>query len=579
MRKGLSVKTKISFAVLLISMVCSLIIGGSSFAYFKNNLEMYMGARAMDIASTVSVSVDGDAVAEYDKTGEKDDYYTTLTDYLSAVMASANVTYLYIMTDAGENYKYIAEGGDDPLELGDTQAKSEYGSEPGEVLTSGQAAYTQIYDNGEWGDMLSGFAPIKDSAGKVVGLVGLDIGTGIINDSVSSFIPVILAIMIVSCILSFFLIFFVVSRLIVRPLRILENASEKLAGSDFSIKIPDKYLHKRDEIGGLAHAFDNLAQSMNKIIRDISSVLGEMSSRNLDVETRENYAGDFIPIKESVNTIIRTYNVLLNDFETVAENVSVNSNSLMEISKELANGSIVQSAAVEELTCSIVQISDNANKNVQNVVNAKQHVTDMDSNITLSNEQMHKLLTAMEEISRTSDHISKINKVIDDITFQTNILALNAAIEAARAGAAGKGFSVVAGEVRQLANKTAEAAKQTTVLIGESLNAVKKGTLMAEQTAAALEDVLRKTRLVTDTIDGITRISNEQAVAITDIKNGMNKISEVVLTNSAKAQESAASSEELSSHAQRLYYNLADFTLKKPEGAPDDNTFKRLLLE
>lgn len=580
MRKGLSVKTKISFAVLLISMVCSLFIGGCSYIYFRNNLELYMGSRARDIALTVSVNVDGDAIAAYDKTGAKDDYFTTLTDYLSMVKASTDITYLYVMVDAGDSFKYITEGGDDPAELGDTQAKAEYGPEPISVLTTGQAAFTKMYDNGEFGSLLSGFAPIKDARGTVVGLVGLDIGTGLIQESINSFLPVILAIMILSCALSFFLIFLVVSKLVVRPIRILEGASGKLAESDFSIRIPDKYLRKKDEIGRLAHSFNNLALNMNKIIRDISYVLGEMSARNLDVGPHEMYAGDFVPIKESVDTIIGTYNGLLTDFENVAEQVSLSSNDLSEISGELANGSVIQSTAVEELTSSIMQISENADMNVQNVTHAKEYVTDMDSNITLSNAQMNKLLAAMAEISSTSNRISKINKVIDDITFQTNLLALNAAVEAARAGAAGKGFSVVAEEVRALASKTAEAAKETTSLIGESLNAVKKGTLMAEQTAAALDDVLKKTRLVTDTIDDITNISYQQASAISEIKIGMNRISEVVLTNSAKAQESAASSEELSSQSQHLYDNLADFTLKKTGETYvlEDKTSRHLML-
>lgn len=564
MRKGLSVKTKISLSVLVISMICALFIGGCSFIFFKDNLEEYMGVRARDIALTVAVNIDGDAVALYDQSGNADEYFTEMTDYLSAVKLKTNVTYLYIMVEAGDDFKYITEGGDDePVQLGELQAKSEYGAEPMEALSSGQATYSRMYDNGENGSLLSGFAPIYDADGKVVGLVGLDIGTEIINASISSFVPVILAVMIVSCILSFVLIFLVVSKLVVKPLYVLEGASKKLAESDFSFNIPDKYLRKKDEVGRLARSYKNLAENMKKIIRDIAYVLAEMSARNLDVDAQVEYQGDFIPIKESVDTIIRTYNVIVNDFEAVAENVSCSAQQLSEISNELASGSMIQTSAVEALTGSINHISESANRNVQNVSHAEKYVSDMDHNITISNVQMAKLLEAMEEINGTANSISKIIKVIDDITFQTNILALNAAIEAARAGAAGKGFSVVAGEVRNLANKTAQAASQTTTLIGESMNAVKKGAVIAEQTALALEDVLKKTQLVTETIRDITKVSNEQASAISQIKQGMNQISEVVITNSAKAQESAASSEELSSQAELLQHGLAGFKLKE----------------
>lgn len=571
MRKGLSVKTKISFAVLLISIACSILIGSSCYTLLKNNLELYMGNKARDIALTVSLNIDGDKIAQYDKTGLKDSYFTELTDYLSAVKASTNMTYLYIMTDAGDDYKYITEGGENPIELGDTQSKSEYGPEPLTVLNTGQAAFTKMYDNGEYGQLLSGFAPIKNAAGNVTGLVGLDFGTSIIATSLNDFLPTTVIIMLISCLLSYLLIFFVVSRIVVKPLKMLDSASRHLADCDFSIAISPKYLRKKDEIGRLANALNDLAQNTNRLIGDISVTLREMSSKNLDVATDEAYTGDFVPIKESIDSIIGTYNVLLADFRTAAESVSSSSQSLSEIANELANGSVVQSSVIEQLTSSIIHIAENAEQNAQRVTNAKEYICDMDSNIMRSNDYMSKLLEAMEEISTTSTHITKFNKVIDDITFQTNILALNAAVEAARAGTAGKGFSVVAKEIRGLANKTADASKQTSSLVSASLKAVKKGIMITEQTAAALDDVLKKIRLVTDTIEDIAQVSDVQANAMTEIKIGMHQISGVVITDSAKAQQSAASSEVLSSQSQHLYHDIADFTLKSVDAEPFDD--------
>jgi methyl-accepting chemotaxis protein len=563
MRRSLSVNTKISLSVLIVSLVCTIFMGGCSYFYFKANLETYMGNKARDIALTVSVNVDGDEIAAYDKTGQKDDYFNRLTDYLTQVKAATGASYLYILVDGGpDDFKYITEGGDDPAELGDTQAKAEYGPEPVTALAAGSATFSGIYDNGEYGKLLSGFAPIKDSAGNTVGLIGLDISTSIVDESVKSFLPVILLITAVSCILSFFLIFIIVTRLIVKPVKTLEEASEMLADSRFDIDIPQRYLRKKDEIGRLAGSFKRLAATMQKVIGDISSVLSEMSGRNLNVCAGEEYAGDFIPIKESVDTIIGTYNTLLGNFETVAENVSLNSKRLSEISGELAGGSSKQSNAIEKLTASIGQISDSAELNARNVGEAQGYAADMAKNIAASNAQMVTMLSAMEEISVSSDRIAKIIKVIDDITFQTNLLALNAAVEAARAGAAGKGFSVVADEVRTLAARTTEAASQTAAIIDGTLRAVKNGTAIAAQTASTLEDVLKKTHLMTGTIDSVTKLSIEQAAAIGEIKHGMTQISEVVVTNTARAQESAASSDDLSAQAQLLRDDLCCFTLK-----------------
>ncbi|MEL4105280.1 methyl-accepting chemotaxis protein [Oscillospiraceae bacterium WX1] len=560
----MSVNTKISLSVLAVSVLCALIIGGSSFILFKRNLEEYMGVRARDIALTVSANISGDEIAKYDQTEVKDEDFFKLTSYLTAVKDNTHATYLYIMTDDGANYKYITEGGnDDPVQLGDTQAKSEYGPEPMTALASDAATYSSIYENGEYGNLLSGFAPIHNTAGKVVGVVGLDIGTKVVDESIGDFVPIILLMMAVSCTLSYILIFLVVSKMIVKPVQALEAASKKLTDSDFSISIPGRYLKKRDEIGRLSRAFGGLAENLNRIIHEISKVLAEMSGKNLDTAVSGTYTGDFFPIKQSIEHIISTYNTLLTDFKTMTNNVSQSAQGLSDISNQLATGSLRQSGAIEELTNTMTRLSDDAAVNVQNVQTARKTILEMDETVTASNNKMREMLSAMAEISAASNHISDIIKVIDSITFQTNLLALNAAVEATRAGAAGKGFSVVADEVRNLAAKTAAAAQRTATLIGESVASVRKGMALAEETARALDGASEKARLITETIEGVTDNSREQAQALREMMRGMHQISEVVQTNSASSQESAASSEELSVQAKALYREISDFHLKK----------------
>ena len=168
------------------------------------------------------------------------------------------------------------------------------------------------------------------------------------------------------------------------------------------------------------------------------------------------------------------------------------------------------------------------------------------------NHQMQEMIDAMKVISEKSGQISKIIKTIEDIAFQTNILALNASVEAARVGKAGEGFAVVAKEIRNLADRTSEASKNTTVLIKESAAAVEEGERAACATAGSLAQVVKSTKQVIMTVDKIAAATNYQSESVLQITAEVGQISDVVQSNSATSEELAAASEELSSQAQVL---------------------------
>ena len=174
---------------------------------------------------------------------------------------------------------------------------------------------------------------------------------------------------------------------------------------------------------------------------------------------------------------------------------------------------------------------------------------------------MNALSLSMNEINGTAQQISNIIQTIDDIAFQTNILALNAAVEAARAGESGKGFAVVADEVRNLAGKSAEAAKDTTALIENTVRSIREGTEMADRAAASLEKLVKSSRQMNAKILEIAEYSGQQSNSVSEIAQGLEQISSVVQNNSATAEESAATSAKLSDQSKAMDTLLKQFTL------------------
>lgn len=214
------------------------------------------------------------------------------------------------------------------------------------------------------------------------------------------------------------------------------------------------------------------------------------------------------------------------------------------------------------MSASIEEVSDKTKVNADNADKANDLAEKAKLYAVTGNEHMKEMLKAMDEINQSSSNINKIIKVIDDIAFQTNILALNAAVEAARAGQYGKGFAVVAEEVRNLAARSANAAKETTDLIEDSIEKAESGARIAKETADALEMIVDGVTSVSNLVNEIQKASSEQAAAISRINQGIMQVSQVVQENSATSEQSAAASEELSGQAEMLKHLVERFRLK-----------------
>ena len=221
-------------------------------------------------------------------------------------------------------------------------------------------------------------------------------------------------------------------------------------------------------------------------------------------------------------------------------------------SQTLAQGASEQAASLEETSASSEEINSMARKNAENSQAANGLVTQSQQKFSETNHSLETMVTAMGDIKASSDKVAKIIKVIDEIAFQTNILALNAAVEAARAGEAGMGFAVVADEVRNLAQRCAQAAKDTAVLIEESIVKSNDGKAKVDQVAVAIRAITEESAKVKTLVDEVSLGSQEQTRGIEQVAKALTQMEQVTQQSAANAEESAAAAEELTAQASTL---------------------------
>ena len=432
------------------------------------------------------------------------------------------------------------------------------------VLQQGKSYVGKTNINGV--EYLGSYVPVKDAGGKVGGLLFAGISMADSTRQMTMMIVLSIVVSLAVIVVCVLVMAGYLRRNVSGPLSEITEAAKCLERGELGLgngKEPSVNVSANDEIGELSRIFGETVHRLRVYIGEIDDVLDGIADGDLSGTAKQDYVGDFMSIKTSLDKITSKLSDTMTQIRESAGQVSAGAEQVSNSSQALAQGATEQASSVEELSATISEISDNAQTTAQATREAGQFVEHAGNQLQISVDYVKQLNVAMEKISSSSEEIGKIIATIENIAFQTNILALNAAVEAARAGAAGKGFAVVADEVRNLANKSDEAAKATKDLIESSISSVAEGSDVVNKVTESLELTSVHAGGVTEKMSIVVEAVENQTAAIGQVTEGIDQISSVVQTNSATSEESAAASEELSSQASLLKQLVSSFQVKQ----------------
>ncbi|MBU5479195.1 HAMP domain-containing protein [Eubacterium sp. MSJ-13] len=369
---------------------------------------------------------------------------------------------------------------------------------------------------------------------------------------------VILVIIAVVCIIALICIAATFTRFITKPIKALTERAESISKGDIS---GEKIVATtNDELGQMINSFNEVVDRMKREV----NVANEVANGNLSMQINPKSPAD--ELGQAFKLMVDSNNKTLGNIKESAYQVGAGAQQVAIASQSLAQGSTEQASAIQQVTSSITEVTSRTKQNAEEAREAESLVNQAKEEAVAGTDEMNRMMSAMQDITESSENISKIIKTIDDIAFQTNILALNAAVEAARAGEHGKGFAVVAEEVRNLAAKSAAAASETAEMIEDSIEKTQNGSVIASETSAKLEAIASNVEEIVKIVANIAESSNEQAIALGQIDEAVGQVSSVVQNNSATSEQCAAASEELSNQAQNLKVLLGNYNLKNNAG-------------
>lgn len=353
-----------------------------------------------------------------------------------------------------------------------------------------------------------------------------------------------------------------VARNISKPIKVLANAAQRIANGEMSV---EEMPVRNDEIGLVSSAFDKTVLRLKQYmqyIQEIKETLNKIADGKLNYTLQYDYSGEFAQIKEAFIHISNSLNDTMGQINTMAGEVAATSAVVAESAKDLSNGAEEQKVFMDAISEQIIQVENKMQEDAEHAKEASNTVIQLGNDMKKSNQQVDKMIEAMHQIKSASYEIESMVGMIQDISTQTNLLSLNASIEAARAGEAGKGFAVVANTVKELADSSAEATETTKQLVVQAIEAVEHGTMIADETAQVLAELIKQTKKVVSIIEEMSKATEIETESIKQVADRMDDITAIINNNTVAIADSDETATELKNQAETLKELLYKFEIR-----------------